>query len=174
MPDLPSFFDRYDIRDLSISEDSDIRDSEASRVAIRCNPDPGNSTSEYRVDFKLLADASSTHRFLRGVGPPPECEIRLTEAGAALDSGEVNAVVRKLLNAICNRVAKIHKEQSILNIQPVGRTFTLASGTRFDVLADDGAGRLTIHILREDGASEASLGADDLLNGLHTGIIRLA
>lgn len=69
-------------------------------------------------------------------------------------------------------MAKIHKEQSILHIQPVGKTFLLMDKTRFDVLADDGEGQLSIRIYREGEVSEAGLAANDLLDGLYSGIIR--
>ena len=82
----------------------------------------------------------------------------------------------QLIAAISSRVAKIHKEQSILHIQPVGKTFLLMDKTRFDVLTDDGEGQLSIRIYRDGGindlGNEAGLAANDLLDGLYSGIIR--
>ena len=80
-------------------------------------------------------------------------------------------MVRDLVSTILDRVAKIYKEQSVLNIKPVGKTFTLFGKDRFEVLSDDGEGRLAIRILRKDATSEASLAASDLLDGLYSGAI---
>ena len=76
-----------------------------------------------------------------------------------------------LIRAIAGRVDKVYKEQSILNIQPVGKTFLLMGQTRFDVLSDDGEGQLVIRLHRPEGSSEAGLNANDLLDGLYTGLI---
>jgi len=76
-----------------------------------------------------------------------------------------------LIEAIRPRVAKVHKGQSILGTQPLGKTFVLYDKTRCEVLADNGEGQLTIRIVRQDGSAEASLAANDLLNGLYSGAI---
>ena len=94
-----------------------------------------------------------------------------TPEGKQLGDAARQALVAGLIRAISDRVAKVYQEQSILNIQPVGKTFLLMGKTRFDVLADDGEGQLSIRLHRPEGASEAGLNANDLLDGLYTGLI---
>lgn len=162
---VAEFFARYEIRSLRITRDADIRAAEASLVAIFF-------TSGFRVSFKLLeGEAAQVYRYLEGIGAAPGCEPQLTPAGRQLGPDERGAWLRILLDAIADRVAKIHKEQSILNIQPVGKRFLLYGKTQFDVLSDDGEGQLAIRILRADGGSEAALAANDLLDGLYAGTI---
>jgi hypothetical protein len=162
------FFARYEIRSLRITRDADIRAAEASLVELFF---AGGS----RVSFKLLeGEAAQIYRYLEGIGAAPPCVPELTPAGRQLGADERGAWLRILLAAISDRVAKIHKEQSILNIQPVGKRFLLYGKTQFDVLSDDGEGQLAIRIMRADGGSEAALAANDLLDCLYAGIITLA
>jgi hypothetical protein len=162
------FFSRYEIRSLRIARDADIRAAEACLVEIFF-------TGGFRVSFKLLeGEAAQLYRYFEGIGAAPGCEPELTAAGRQLGADERGASLRILLAAITDRVAKIHREQSILNIQPVGKRFLLYGKTEFDVLADDGEGQLAIRILRADGGSEAALAANDLLDGLYAGIITQA
>lgn len=159
------FFARYGIRSLRIARDADIRAVEASLVEIFF-------TDGFRVSFKLLeGDAAQLYRNLKGIGAAPGCKPELTPAGRLLGADEQGAWLRILLAAITDRVAKIHKEQSILNIQPVGKRFLLYGKTQFEVLSDDGQGQLAIRIQRADGSSDAALAANDLLDGLYAGII---
>ena len=159
------FFSRYEIRSLRIARDAVIRAAEASLVEIFF-------TGGFRVSFKLLeGEAAQLYRYFEGIGAAPGCEPELTAAGRQLGADERGASLRILLAAITDRVAKIHREQSILNIQPVGKRFLLYGKTEFDVLTDDGEGQLAIRILRADGGSEAALAANDLLDGLYAGII---
>lgn len=159
------FFARYEIASLRITRGADIRAAEASLVEIFF-------TGGFRVSFKLLqGEAAQVYNYLEGIGPAPGCEPQLTPAGRELGPDDRGAWLRILLTAITDRVAKIHKEQSILNIRPVGKRFLLYGKTQFDVLSDDGEGQLAIRILRADGNSEAALAANDLLDGLYAGII---
>jgi hypothetical protein len=159
------FFARYEVRSLRVARDADIRAVEASLVEIFF-------AGGFRVSFKLLEGAAAQlYRHFEGIGGAPRCEPELTAAGQQLGADERTARLRILLSAITDRVAKIHKEQSILNIQPVGKSFLLYGKTRFDVLSDDGEGQLAIRILRADGSSAAALAANDLLDGLYAGII---
>jgi hypothetical protein len=158
-------FARYGIRALRIAPDADIRAAQASLVEI-------DFTGGFRVAFKLLeGEAAQVCRYLEGIGAAPGCEPELTATGRQLGPDERDAWLRRLLAAINDRVAKIHREQSILNVQPVGKRFLLYGKTPFDVLSDDGEGQLAIRILRADGSSEAALAANDLLDGLYAGII---
>lgn len=162
------FFARYEIHSLRIARDADIRAAEASLVEIFF-------TAGSRVSFKLLeGEAAQVYRNLEGIGAAPRCEPQLTPAGRQLGADERGAWLRVLLAAITDRVAKIHKEQSILNVQPVGKRFLLYGKTQFEVLSDDGQGQLAIRILRADGSSDAALAANDLLDGLYAGIITQA
>lgn len=161
-------FEKYDIHSIRIAADSDIRASEASRVEIRFNSG-GDRSAAYGVTFKLLGPGAGAHRYLRGIGPGSAPE--LTDEGRALGTEGIEPTLNELVGAIGNRIAKIHKEQSILNIQPVGKTFTLSGKTRFDVIADDGDGRLRIRIHAAEGDKDAALSANDLLDGLYTGLI---
>jgi hypothetical protein len=159
------FFARYGVHSLRITRDADIRAAEASLVEVFF-------AAGFRVSFKLLeGEAAQVCRYLEGIGAAPGCEPELTSAGRQLGPDERGAWLRVLLAAIGDRVAKIHKEQSILNIQPVGKSFLLYGKTQFDVLSDDGEGQLAIRIRRGDGDSEAALAANDLLDGLYAGII---
>jgi hypothetical protein len=162
------FFARYEIRSLRVSRDADIRAAEASLVDIFF-------AGGFRVSFKLLeGEAAQVCRYLEGIGATPRCEPELTPAGRQLGPDERAAWLCVLLTAIGDRVAKIHKEQSILNIRPVGKRFLLYGKTQFDVLSDGGEGQLAIRILRADGSSDAALAANDLLDGLYAGIITQA
>lgn len=162
------FFARYEIQSLRTARDTDIRAAEASLVEIFF-------AGGFRVSFKLLeGEAAQIYRYLEGIGAAPGCEPVFTPAGRQLGPDERVAWLHILLEAIADRVAKIHKEQAILNIQPVGKRFLLYGKTRFEVLSDDGQGQLAIRILRADGSSDAALTANDLLDGLYAGIITLA
>jgi len=176
---LARFFEQYRLDSLRVTQDTDISGKPVSLVDIRFVPAEGSGSDQYQVAFKLLDQdgdkgAADSHLFLRAIGPPPECALELTPAGASLSNEQLQARIDGLIHALSSRVAKIHKEQSILHIQPVGRTFMLMDKTRFDVLADDGEGQLSIRIYREGEVSEAGLAANDLLDGLYSGIIKEA
>lgn len=166
-----SLFEQYAIDELCLSADGDIGDREVTRVEVCFGRGPDNEAREYRVVFKLLDAAADTHRYLHRIGPAPQCALALTPEGERLGDAELAALIARLLGAIVGRVAKVHKEQSILNIQPVGKSFLLMGKTRFEVLADDGAGQLRIRLHRPEGSSEAGLNANDLLDGLYSGLI---
>lgn len=166
-----TLFEQYTIDELCISADVDIGDRAVTRVDVCFGRGPDNEVREYRVAFKVLDQASGTHRYLRRIGPPPQCRLELTAAGERLGEAEQTTCVARLLDAIAGRIAKVHKEQSILNIQPVGKSFLLMGKTRFEVLADDGAGQLSIRVHHPAGSSAAGLNANDLLDGLYSGLI---
>ena len=168
------FFQQYGIDELLIGRDADIRDREISHVDVCFGRDSDDAGTGYRVVFKLLDAASDAHRFLRRIGPPPECALEWTADGRQLGAAAQQARVAGVITAIEGRVAKVYKEQSILNIQPVGKSFLLMGNTRFDVLAEDGEGQLRIRLHRPEGTSEAGLNANDLLDGLYTGLITRA
>lgn len=169
-----SFFEEYGIDDLCISQDRDIRDREVCSVEVSFGQSSDDAGKGYRVVFKLLDAASDAHRFMSRIGPPPACALEWTPEGEQLGMAAQQERVNGLISAIAGRVAKVYQEQSILNIQPVGKTFLLMGKTRFDVLADDGEGQLSIRLHRPEGASEAGLNANDLLDGLYTGLITRA
>lgn len=180
---LAQFFDQYRLDSLKITQDTDIRGKPVSLVDIRFVPAQGSGAERYQVAFKLLAHdgdngAVDSHLFLHAIGSPPECALELTPAGQSLSGEQLQHRIDQLLAAISTRVAKIHKEQSILHIRPVGKTFLLMDKTRFEVLADDGEGQLSIRIYRDGGkndlGNEAGLAANDLLDGLYTGLITRA
>jgi len=169
-----AFFSEHGIDDLRISRDRDIRDREISCVEVSFGQGSDDAGKGYRVVFKLLDAASDAYRFIRRIGPPPDCKVEWTPEGKQLGDAARQERVNGLISAIAGRVAKVYQEQSILNIQPVGKTFLLMGKTRFDVLADDGEGQLSIRLHRPEGASEAGLNANDLLDGLYTGLITRA
>lgn len=171
---LTEFFSAYHIEAIRVSKDADIRDDEVCLVDISFNRDAGEESHQYQVTFKVLNQASGTHRYLLGIGSRPDFKLNLTATGQGLGHKELCVLVRAFIGAITNRVAKVHKEQSILGTQPVGKTFVLYGKTSFKVLADNGEGQLTIRILRNDGDSEAGLSANDLLDGLYSGVITQA
>ena len=109
--------------------------------------------------------------YLLGIGSPPDFKLALTGPGSELGQDELRGRIKAFIEAIRPRVAKVHKEQSILGTQPLGKTFVLYNKTRFEVLADNGEGQLTIRIIRQDGSDEAILSANDLLDGLYSGAI---
>ena len=168
---VADFFQQYGIDSLRVSRDADIRDREISRVDVRFGTDSDDAGAGYDVAFKLLDAASDTHRYLRHIGSPPECTLEWTPEGSQLGNAVQAQRVASLIAAITERVAKVHTEQSILNIQPLGKSFLLMGQTRFDVLSDDGEGQLVIRLHRDEGSSEAGLTANDLLDGLYTGLI---
>lgn len=168
---LADFFDKYRLDSIRVAEDSDIRGMPVSLVDIRFTPAESDARP-YQVAFKLLDQATDTHLFLRGIGGPPGHQIDLTPLGESLGREQVQDRINQLLSALVSRVAKIYKEQSILHIQPVGKTFLLMDKTRFEVLTDDGQGQLSIRIHRHGSVSEAGLAANDLLDGLYSGIIK--
>jgi len=178
---LEHFFEQYRLDSLRITPDTDIGGKPVSLVDIRFVPAQGSGSDHYQVAFKLLeqagkSGAADSHLFLRAIGAPPACTLELTPAGHSLSAEQLQQRVDQLIAAISTRVAKIHKEQSILHIQPVGKSFLLMDKTRFDVLADDGEGQLSIRIYRDGGindrGNEAGLAANDLLDGLYSGIIK--
>ena len=166
---LADFFASYDINKIRIFRDTDIRDAEASLVEVSFGR--GDETGPYQVNFKLLSQASRIHRHLLSIGPRPDLRLELSPQGEDQGHDMLDSLVREFLQAIRDRVAKVHKEQSILGIQPVGKSFLLYGKTRFDVLSDNGKGQLAIRIQREDGNSEAGMAANDLLDGLYAGVI---
>jgi len=169
---LEEFFSTHDIHSIRISADGDIRDNETSLVDIQFTA--GEETGEYQANFKLLGKASTTHRYLKTVGPLPDLHLECTTAGTDLGKELMQKRLAAFVEAIRSRVAKVHQEQSILGIQPVGKSFLLYGKTRFDVLSDNGKGQLAIRIQREDGSSEAGMAANDLLDGLYAGVITRA
>lgn len=176
---LREFFTAYDVRSLRISQAADIRDEEVSQVDIRFGQNAGQAaqnkaSQNYGVTFKLLDQATDTHRYLLGIGAPPDFKLELTGPGRELGQDEMRGRIKAFIVAITPRVAKVHKEQSILGTQPLGKTFVLYNKTRFEVLADNGEGQLTIRIIRQDGSDEAILSANDLLDGLYSGAITQA
>jgi len=168
------FFNQYGIDELRIGQDADIRDREISRVEVSFGQGSDDAGKGYRVVFKLLDAANDAHRVMRRIGPPPACKVEWTAEGKQLGDAARQERVRGLIRAIAGRVAKVYQEQAILNIQPVGKSFLLMGKTRFDVLADDGEGQLSIRLHRPEGPSEAGLNANDLLDGLYTGLITRA
>ena len=171
---VADFFQEYGIDSLQVSRDGDIRDREISRVDVRFGKDSDDAGKGYDVNFKLLEGASDAHRYLRKIGPRPDCVPEWTAEGNQLGNAAKEQRVAGLVAAISERVAKVWKEQSILNVQPVGKSFLLMEQTRFDVLSDDGEGQLLIRLHRPEGTSEAGLSANDLLDGLYTGLITRA
>jgi hypothetical protein len=165
------FFTRYQINEVQLGSDKALGEREVSRVEVYFGLGADDAARGYRVVFKLLEQGADTHRYLRRIGPPPECTVDLTPQGEQLGIDERETCVARLLSAITGRVAKVYAEQSILNIQPVGKTFLLMGKTRFEVLADDGEGQLRIRLHRPGESSEAGLNANDLLDGLYSGLI---
>jgi plasmid maintenance system killer protein len=177
MMKLARFFEQYRLDSIRITKDTDISGKPVSLVDIRFIPAEGSGSDQYQVAFKLLEQdgdkgAADSYLFVRAIGSPPECALELTPAGESLSREQLQQRIDRLINALSDRVAKIHKEQSILHIQPVGKTFLLMDKTRFEVLADDGEGQLSIRIYREGEVNEAGLAANDLLDGLYSGIIK--
>ena len=169
---MRGFFEDYRIRSIGISTGVDIRNDEISQVEINFSRDADNDAAGYVVSFKLLDKASDAHRYLRGIGGPlSDIRVKLTEETRSMGSNAIAGKVRDFIAAIRERVEKIHKEQSILGTQPVGKIFILNNKTRFKVLADDGEGQLSIEIMDKEGKREARLGANDLLDGLYVGLI---
>ncbi len=168
---LQDFYTEFDIQSIRISQATDIRDAEVSQVDIGFGSDSGDSSQNYAATFKVLHEASDTHRYLSGIGAPPDFKVDLTAAGKELGPEEICNRIRTFMDAVRSRVAKVHKEQSIMGIRPLGKTFVLHNKTRFEVLDDDGEGQLRIRIVRKDGSDEAGLTANDLLDGLYSGAI---
>lgn len=168
---LQDFFQSHDVGSIRITQAADIRDAEVSQVDIRFGQASGGDSKCYEVAFKVLDQASDTHRYLQGIGSSPDFALALTGSGGELGRDEICSRVRAFIRAIESRVAKVHKEQSILGTQPLGKTFLLYNKTRFKVIADNGEGQLVIKIIRKDGSDEASLSANDLLDGLYSGAI---
>jgi hypothetical protein len=168
---LRDFFQSHDVQSIRIRQAADIRDAEVSEVDISFGQDAANASRSYGVTFKLLDQASDTHSYLRGIGSRPDFKLDLASPGKELGCDEICGRIRAFIHAIESRVAKVHKEQSILSTRPLGKTFLLYNKTRFEVLADNGEGQLVIKIIRKDGSDEASLSANDLLDGLYSGAI---
>ncbi len=164
-------FADYSLRSLSLSRGTDISGQEVSDVEIRLATDIDDPGSDHRVSFKVLDRGADSHRYISSVVVQPRLELSLTDEGRRLSTEDVSAKALRFIDSIDTRVAKIHQEQSILSTQPVGKTFELNHKTRFTVLADDGAGHLTISIQGKDGEQQAKLAANDLLDGLYAGFI---
>ena len=79
---VADFFQLYGIDVLRVSRDADIRDREISRVDVRFGSDSDDAGSGYDVAFKLLDAGSDTHRFLRHIGPRPDCSMEWTLEGS--------------------------------------------------------------------------------------------
>ncbi len=169
---LRGFFEDYRIQSIGISAGADIRNDLISQVEINFLGDADNQAAGYVVSFKLLDKASDTHRYLRGIGGPLSAiRVQPTQDSRGMGNNEIVGKVHDFIAAIKKRVEKIHKEQSILGIQPVGRIFILNHKTRFKVVAEDGEGQLSIELLDKEGGRTAKLGANDLLDGLYVGLI---
>jgi len=168
---LKNLFQSHEVASIRVSPAADIRDSEVSQVDISFDQGSGDASRGCEVSFKVLDQASDTHRYLSTIGPPPGLVVKLTAAGMELGHEEMCDKIQAFVQAIESRVAKVHKEQSILGTRPLGKTFLLYNKTRFEVLADNGEGQLVIKIVRKDGSDEASLSANDLLDGLYSGAI---
>jgi hypothetical protein len=169
---LQVFFRDYRIRSIEISPGADIRKAVISQVEINFFRVTDDEAGTYVVSFKLLDKASDAHRYLREIGGQLEdFRVQPTTEARGMGSDAIAGKIHDFIAAIRERVKKIHKEQSILGIQPVGRIFVLNNRTRFKVLADDGEGQLRIEIMDSEGGREARMGANDLLDGLYVGLI---
>lgn len=167
-----SFFENFLIRSIGISIGTDIRNDVISQVEMNFLKEADDDAKDYVVSFKLLDKASDTHRYLRGIsGRHADFRVRLAQEAQGMGSKAIASKVQGFLDAIEERVAKIHKEQSILGIRPVGKVFVLNNKTRFKVLADNGKGQLSIEIMDKEGSRQAKLAANDLLDGLYVGLI---
>lgn len=172
---LGAFFDKYLILGIGVVASGDIRNTEASEVEVRFASEADTAKPAYQVSFKLLNAGSDSHRYLDAIEKRSGAfTLQLTEIGRELGPDAIADKVRALLDAIEDRVAKVHREQSIMGIQPVGETFLLNNKTRFKVISDDGEGHLRIELLDRDGDNTASLLANDLLDGLYVGLITRA
>jgi hypothetical protein len=166
------FFEDYRVRSIGISVGTDIRNDVISQIEINFFRDADNDAADYVVSFKLLDRASDAHRYLRGIGGrSSDFRVQVTEETQGLGRQAIAGKVRDFIATIKERVEKIHKEQSILGTQPVGKIYILNNKSRFKVLADDGQGQLRIEIMDKEGRREARLGANDLLDGLYVGLI---
>ena len=56
------------------------------------------------MTFKLLGAGAGSHRFLRSIGPPPECGLDLTGEGRKLGKNELAGVVRSALLAVLSLI----------------------------------------------------------------------
>jgi hypothetical protein len=172
---LGEFFEKYRVLGIGVSASGDIRNAEVSEVEVRFASEADTAKQAYHVSFKLLNAASDSHRYLSAIEHGPDgFAVRLTQDGRELGPDAMAGKVRALLDAIEDRVAKVHREQSIMGIQPVGKTFLLNNKTRFKVISDDGEGHLRIELLDREGDNTASLLANDLLDGLYVGLITRA
>ncbi|MCU7864189.1 MAG: hypothetical protein KZQ92_09465 [Candidatus Thiodiazotropha sp. (ex Lucinoma borealis)] len=165
------FFEEYGIRTINITQGEDIRKDEVCHVEMIFAADSDSDGKEYVVSFKLTGDVIDLHHHISSIDCPANPVLVLTTEGEKLATEDVKELLRHFLNAIGPRVAKIHKEQSILATRPLGKTFILHNKTRFKVLTDDGEGHLTIGIIDGEIVREAKLSANDLLDGLYVGMI---
>ncbi len=168
------FFAKYQIRSIAISTGADISNAAVSQVEISFYNESDHDASAYVVSFKLLGTASDSHCFLQSIGlRQSKLQVVVAQAGRDLGSNAMASKLRAFMTAIESRVAKIYREQSIMGIKPLGKTFVLNNKTRFKVIADNGEGQLSIELLDKDDEREASLAANDLLDGLYVGLISL-
>ncbi|MCU7930746.1 MAG: hypothetical protein KZQ90_08095 [Candidatus Thiodiazotropha sp. (ex Codakia rugifera)] len=165
------FFKAYGINTINITRGEDIRKDEVCHVEMIFTADSDSDGKEYVVSFKLSGDTKDLHRHISAIDCPANPVLVLTTEGEKLAAVDIRERLRHFLNAIGPRVAKIHKEQSILSTRPLGKTFILHNKTHFKVLTDDGEGHLTIGIIDGESVREAKLSANDLLDGLYVGMI---
>ncbi|MES9926460.1 MAG: hypothetical protein ABW152_20490 [Candidatus Thiodiazotropha endolucinida] len=168
---ISGFFNEYGIRIINITKGEDIRKDEVSHVEIVFAAETDSDGKDTVVSFKLTEQASDLHRYISTIDCSTNPILDLTASGEKLVAGAVRGRLWHFINTISPRVAKIHKEQSILATRPLGKTFILNNKTQFKVLKDDGEGHLTIGIIDGDVVREAKLSANDLLDGLYVGMI---
>src|SRR3972149_3612744 len=94
---LREFFTAYAVQSIGISQAADIRDMEVSQVDIRFGQNAGQAARNYAVTFKMLDQATDTHRYLLGIGSPPGFKLALTGPGSELGQDELRGRIKAFI-----------------------------------------------------------------------------
>jgi len=171
---VSDFFERYEIRSISIEKGLGITNSTEIRdINMLFIKEQTDQSLDYSVEFKLQRECADISQYIKAINTGPEFTIELTQGANNIDPQVLNDKLQNFIEAIRDRVKSALKEQTVQNISYVGNTFILNNSTRFKVLSDEGEGRLNIEVLTKDKPLDALLTASGLLDGLYLGSIKL-
>jgi hypothetical protein len=166
-----SFMRSSALSQINISPNVSITGQALSDVTLSCISD---KHGDYQVSFKLVDQCADIACFLSQVTSESTITVQLTKLGQQSDEATLKTVFNQFINIIKPRIKEAKKEQDIQSIIFVGNTFVLNNTTTFDVLTDDGEGRLTINIHGDNKQDNLNLSSHGLLDGLYLGIIKEA
>ena len=166
-----SFMRGNGLSHINIFPNHSITGQALSDVTLSC---VSEKHGNYKVSFKLVDECADIACYLSEVAYDSSITVKLTDNGLQSDEKTLKDIFNLFIKIVKPRIKEAQKEQDIQSIVFVGNTFILNNSTTFDVLTDDGEGRLTINIHGENKQDNLNLSSHGLLDGLYLGLIKVA